>query len=182
MAISPNPALGRAPPPAPNLAPGRLPGRIQHSQFGSTNAAATTVGRASPPKPVVLQLGPVLAREQTADRQVNQIQTMVAAAIGQVKALPWGDGNLLEDVPLVQGGASGAGPYNVLLHGLPSAFSGYIILGAKGGAITGHGLVANASSALDARQIQLWITFDAFAASVPGADGSHVWADIWVYR
>jgi hypothetical protein len=119
-----NPNPGRTPQ-APRVNPAaRIPSRVQVAGLGSTPAPqAPTANRRAVLAPVLLQAGPPLAREQTKDRQANQVQTNTLLAIRQSKANPRANSNLLEGVALQ------AGVPTLVAHGLGAPFRGVALSG-----------------------------------------------------
>lgn len=114
---------GRAPVP-PRIALGVTPpSRVQQGQVGS--AVVTTwgaKGRGPRARPLVLQPGPALGRQQTGDRQVNALQEAQRVATSAAKANPIGNGMLLENVTLSSG-------TNLVAHGLGRAFRSALLCG-----------------------------------------------------
>jgi hypothetical protein len=158
----------------------RTPIRQQNGPFAGPNNAGRA--RKLPPR-VVRMPGPSQPLEQFGQglpanvaRALNAVQQNALAAMGPVKALPFADGNLLENVPITfYGGSAGGAPYNVLKHGLGRPWRGYDIKAVKGGYITAHAVVANPTSELDAQQIQLWVQSSSFSFLVAPT------MDVWVY-
>ena len=125
-----------------------------------------------PPKPAVLVQGPAQATQQFVGkvdpdvaRALGDLQKGQQSASGPAASLPFGRGNLLENLHLNPGS-------NAIPHQLGEAFRGYI-LGkvVPKGATTGprFWLVPQNDAALDATQLMLWSTDD-------------VTVDIWIYK
>lgn len=156
----------------------RLPNQVKNQPFGTTNVNA---GARQINRPVQLIQGPAQGVEQlnTAGIPVEQaralqaLQKNITAATQPSRANPAANGNLLQGVPLSNGGANGANP-NVIRHGLSIPFVGYQIHAVYGGALTAHANVPNTNSSLDSAQISIWTQVAPFS-------GQSVTADIWVY-
>jgi hypothetical protein len=100
---------------------GRLPARIQYSQFGSSNSnIGGQVGRVVN-RPIITQPGPVTALTQSEHREINELQQNARLANQISRANPFANGNLLQNVILVPGP-------NVLSHGLGQPFQGAFLL------------------------------------------------------
>jgi hypothetical protein len=114
---------GRAPVP-PRIALGvTLPSRVQQGQVGSYAAKPFgSPGRGALPRPILLQPGPALGRQQTGDRQVNALQEAQRVATSVAKASPIGNGNLIENVTLLSG-------TTLVAHGLGRAFRSCVLCG-----------------------------------------------------
>jgi hypothetical protein len=115
---------GRAPVP-PRIALGVAPpSRVQNGQVGSAQVVAWgSQGRGPKARPIVLQPGPALGRQQTGDRQVNALQEAQRVATSQAKANPLGSCNFIQGITF-----SGAGG-QLIAHGLGRAFVSCVVCG-----------------------------------------------------
>jgi hypothetical protein len=117
-------------------------------------------------------------------RALAQIQNNTGAALAQIKALPFADGNLCENVPLIQGALSMGGPTTASLtlinHGLHKPARGAIAMCIRGGFLAAApAIVAQSDANLSARQIALWLQYTAFTPG--GGPALAVFGDFWVY-
>lgn len=96
----------------------------------------------------VVQSSTALSKEQTTDRQVNQAQRNVRAAIAPAASVPDADGNLVKNVSFT------SGTNVVISHGLGKAFAGYRVQNVQGG-FASFMLVAQSPATLNARTITL---------------------------
>jgi hypothetical protein len=58
------------------------------------------------------------------DRQTNRVQQAVLQATQSIKALPFAEGNMLENLSLIGGGFA----VNPIAHGLPQAWRGAMLM------------------------------------------------------
>ena len=122
---------GRIAPPAAIKLGITLPNRVQAGQVGGAPLSAFgTPGRASPPRPVLLNPGPALPRQQTGDRQTNALQEGIRSSTAQAKGHPLAAANLIENVSF-----SGAGT-RLIAHGLGHAFRSALICGGSASGVT----------------------------------------------
>jgi hypothetical protein len=100
----------------------RLPSRIQQGQVGSSQVKTFgSVGRGPLPRPILLQPGPALARQQTEDRQINAVAEAARSAGAQAKGHPLAAANLVE-------GLSFVGNETILVsHGLGRPFRSALV-------------------------------------------------------
>lgn len=159
----------------------RNPVSIQNGAYGSVNPLA--VGTKRPvPAPFTLARPPVQGVEQFTDipdentsRALNQLQENIRSATAQSKSNPFADCNLLVNVTLTAGGASGADPM-VLSHGLGRALQGFQIQSStKGGSVLKSALIPNPNPDEDSSLFRCWVELVVFE------EGGSVIADILVY-
>lgn len=157
----------------------RLPVRIQSSPFGPQTTPAARIPISGSPS--LQQKGPAIPIEQfnhpdpVTNRALNQIQQNVRQALQQIKSLPHGNGNLLQNVVLTQGSASIAAPFNTLPHGLGFAYQNYHIMGTKGGYIKSAAIIAPTSNTPADRFLVIWTDLQLATGS------TQVVTDIWVW-
>lgn len=153
----------------------RQPVVIPQGAFGGNTTPAAN--QRQPPQTIPLN-GAAVAREMVDDHQVSQITENIRRAVGPIKALPFGDGNMLRDVQLV------SASNNVLKHALGRPYRGYSVYRVRNiavlanvlniqetanpGAQTSGRAGAIGASPLDSQQITLQAS-------------QNCTADIWVY-
>lgn len=153
------------------------------------NKVVGVYGTANPSAPVrqtslPLQVprGSPQRREQFTDpsvppvvaRALVSMQSAVDQATGQAKGILFARHNVVRNVTLTNGTANGGNP-NVVQHGLGRRADGYVILAPRGGYVTNHSLIANASASEDRGIIRIWTQRTLFAGS------SSVVCDFLVY-
>jgi hypothetical protein len=116
---------------------------------GPAVPAPNTPGRGAPPRPILLQPGPALPRQQTADRIVNALQEGARTSTNVARADPMGARNLIENVAL----SSGA---NLVPHGLGRAFRSAHLAGPSA-AVT-YAIRRPSGIAQDATHVQITVS------------------------
>lgn len=147
--------------------------RIQGSPYGSTNVSA---GNFPQRTPAIHQPGPSQAREvfnapdmpQSVARALNDLQSKIASAHEQIKADPTANKNVIENLPIMGGSATGGAPtgINFIEHQLGIPYRSYRINGVQNGYIEGHCAVAPTGSyPPKSTHLLLWTKVTAFGNS-----------------
>jgi hypothetical protein len=149
----------------------RRPTRTQMSPVGTQNPNAPAASIRAQPPVNIRPSGPAYPMPIYEDRKLNAVARSSERTTDAIRALPFADGNLLENVAFV------AGSISTLNHGLNAPYRGYLVLNVRGVASNFRSVPNSqtsqsgrqAASALDAVQIQI----------IPSATCT---ADVWVYK
>lgn len=162
----------------------RLPVRVQGQPLGSKATVQPTQSLNRAPV-TITQPGSAQAEEQfnhpdvhpAVGRMLNDLQKKINEAIGQTKADPTSNKNLLEGVTLTASAVSSGQPTNptIIAHGLAQPYRGYRVCTVRGGTLVGHAaLPATAANPTTTHLIL-------FTHIAPWASGGTVQADIEVW-